>query len=275
MRYGRVVRGWLVLWDVDHTLLDAGGAGIALLRQAFTEMFGVEFPRTPQLAGRTDRAIAMEILTRSGLPDPPSQLAAFQGLVAGLAPQLGALIRGGGRVLPGAAEALAALDRLARGDDPPEPPARNRLHREHPPGAPPVAGLARAGDPVEPGRLVQSVLTGNMQATALVKLAALGLDRYLDLRVGAYGDAHEVRADLVPLARANAAAAYAADFGGDATVLVGDTPLDVEAARVNGARAVAVASGSFSVADLTAAGAHAVLPDLTDTAAVLAAIIPD
>jgi phosphoglycolate phosphatase len=44
---------------------------------------------------------------------------------------------------------------------------------------------------------------------------------------------------------------------------------------VNGARAVAVASGSFSVADLTAAGAHAVLPDLTDTAAVLAAIIPD
>jgi phosphoglycolate phosphatase-like HAD superfamily hydrolase len=55
---------------------------------------------------------------------------------------------------------------------------------------------------------------------------------------------------------------------------VGDTPLDVEAARVAGARAVAVASGEFSVAELTAAGPDAVLPSLTDTAAVLAAIRP-
>ena len=78
----------------------------------------------------------------------------------------------------------------------------------------------------------------------------------------------------MPLARASAAAAYGADFGGPATVLVGDTPLDVEAARVAGARAVAVASGEFSVADLAASGADAVLPDLTDTAAVLAAILP-
>ncbi len=61
---------------------------------------------------------------------------------------------------------------------------------------------------------MQSVLTGNMQATALAKLAALDLDRYLDLRVGAYGDAHEIRADLVPLARARAATAYGGDFAG-------------------------------------------------------------
>ncbi len=119
---------------------------------------------------------------------------------------------------------------------------------------------------------VQSVLTGNMRALAEVKLAALGLDDYLDLRVGAYGDAHEIRADLVPLARASAAAAYAADFGGRATVLVGDTPLDIAAARAAGARAVGVATGSSTVADLTAAGADAVLPDLVDTARVLAAI---
>jgi phosphoglycolate phosphatase-like HAD superfamily hydrolase len=56
-------------------------------------------------------------------------------------------------------------------------------------------------------------------------------------------------------------------------VLVGDTPLDVEAAQVAGARAVAVASGEFSVADLEDAGADAVLPDLRDTATVLAAIL--
>ena len=55
-------------------------------------------------------------------------------------------------------------------------------------------------------------------------------------------------------------------------MLVGDTPLDVEAALATGARAVAVATGSYSAAELAAAGAHALLPDLTDTALVLAAI---
>jgi phosphoglycolate phosphatase len=65
----------------------------------------------------------------------------------------------------------------------------------------------------------------------------------------------------VPVARQAARAAYGTDFGGLLTVLVGDTPLDV-----------GVATGSFSAADLAAAGAHAVLPDLTDAALVLAAV---
>jgi hypothetical protein len=51
--------------------------------------------------------------------------------------------------------------------------------------------------------------------------------------------------------------------------VVGDTPLDIAAALSAGARAVGVATGSFSAADLVAAGAHAVLPDLTDTSLVL------
>ncbi len=240
-----------MLWDVDHTLLDAGGAGIQLIRRAFTEMFGRDFPHTPALAGRTDRAIQLEVLTLSGAPDPRAQLPAFQRLVVGLAPQLGGLVRASGRALPGAAEALTALamlaDRSGRWDG---------------------DGTGRAGP------LVQSVLTGNMQATARAKLAALDLDRHLDLRVGAYGDAHEIRADLVPLARSRAAAAYGADFAGRATVLIGDTPLDVEAARLSGARSVGVASGGFSLAELSAAGADTVLPDLADTNRVLAAVVP-
>ena len=82
-----------------------------------------------------------------------------------------------------------------------------------------------------------------------------------------------MRSELVGPARRKAALAYGADFGGEATVLVGDTPLDIEAALVTGARAVGVATGHFSVAELNAAGAHAVLPDLTDTGQVLAAIL--
>ena len=243
-----------MLWDVDHTLLDAGGAGIQLIRRAFTEMFGRDFPHTPALAGRTDRAIQLEVLTLSGVPDPRAALPGFQRLLVGLAPQLRGLVRDSGRALPGATEALAALAILANGGGRWDGASGRRPGRR-------------------PGRLVQSVLTGNMQATAQAKLAALDLDRYLDLRVGAYGDAHEIRADLVPLARARAAAAYGGDFAGQATVLIGDTPLDIEAARRTGARSVGVATGGFSPAELSAAGADAVLPDLTDTENVLRAVV--
>lgn len=83
---------------------------------------------------------------------------------------------------------------------------------------------------------------------------------------------HEVRAELVPVARRAASLAYGADFAGLSTVLVGDTPLDVAAALATGARAVGVATGSFSAAEIGTAGAHAVLPDLTDAALVLAAV---
>src|SRR5262249_19660017 len=82
-----------------------------------------------------------------------------------------------------------------------------------------------------------------------------------------YGDHHEVRAELVHLARRLAGAAYGQDFGGPATVLVGDTPLDVEAALATGARVVAVATGGPTAAELAAARAGAVLPDPTRAAA--------
>jgi phosphoglycolate phosphatase len=56
-------------------------------------------------------------------------------------------------------------------------------------------------------------------------------------------------------------------------VIVGDTPLDVAAALATGARAVGVATGGFSGPELAASGAHAVLPDLSATDQVLAAIL--
>lgn len=129
-----------------------------------------------------------------------------------------------------------------------------------------VAALAAAG-------VRQSVLTGNVKAMAALKLRRAGLGADLDLDAGAYGDVHEVRAELVTVARRAARRLYGLDFSGAATVLVGDTPLDIEAALATGARAVGVATGPSLAADLRAAGAHAVLPDLTDTALVLRAIL--
>lgn len=238
----------LVLWDVDHTLINAGGVGLELYRIAFAELFGGEMPVPASMAGRTERAIVLEVLTLAGLPEPRGKVAAFHAIMAAHAPEVADLIREHGTALPGAAEALAALA---------------------------MAGTGGAnGDEHFAGLVVQALLTGNIRPLAEVKLGALGLTEHLDLDVGTYGDAHEVRAELVGPARRRAAQAYGADFSGEATVIVGDTPLDVEAALVTGARAVAVATGYFSVAELTAAGAHVVLPDLTDTGRVLAAVLP-
>jgi phosphoglycolate phosphatase len=154
---------------------------------------------------------------------------------------------------------LAALERVAADGAVPGPvwPL--------PGAAEAIAALASAG-------VRQSLLTGNVRPLAALKLRRAGLGAGLDMDAGAYGDVHEVRAELVTAARNAARQAYGLDFPGTATVLVGDTPLDVEAALATGARAVAVATGSYPAADLAAAGAHVVLPDLTDTARLVAAV---
>jgi phosphoglycolate phosphatase-like HAD superfamily hydrolase len=135
-----------------------------------------------------------------------------------------------------------------------------------------LPGAAAAIEALAAAGVRQSVLTGNIRPLAELKLGLAGLGKHLDLGVGAYGDVHEVRAELVAVARRAAAAAYGLDFDGPSTVLVGDTPLDVAAALATGARAVGVATGSFPASDLAAVGAHMVLPDLTDTALLLAAV---
>jgi phosphoglycolate phosphatase-like HAD superfamily hydrolase len=241
------VRGHLVLWDVDHTLIDGGGLSQHLYGLVFSALFGRELPAVAPMAGRTDRAIILETLTRAGIGDPGRHVDAFIRQLTVAAPEFGERVRAHGRALTGAAEAIAALA----------------------PGAAPPPGAERASV----GLVVQSVLTGNIRALAEAKLGALGLTTHLDLDAGAYGDAHEDRAELVHLARRAAGLAYGCDFGGTATVLIGDTPLDVRAALVTGARAVAVATGYASATELAAAGAHAVLPDLSDTGRVLAAIL--
>jgi phosphoglycolate phosphatase-like HAD superfamily hydrolase len=118
--------------------------------------------------------------------------------------------------------------------------------------------------------VVNSLLTGNIEANAAVKVGAFGLERWLDFEAGAYGsDPHERRSDLVAIARERAAARYGEPTG---AVLVGDTPLDVAAAREAGARAVAVATGFADLDALRASEPDALLQDLSDTEAALRAI---
>jgi phosphoglycolate phosphatase len=227
------VGGLLVLWDVDYTLVRADGLGTRLYEDVFRELFGRDLAAVAPKAGRTDRAITLDTLELAGVDEPQARVDDF----------------------------LAALARRVAAVD-----GTKTAHVRAAAGAPAaIAALAGAG-------LRQSVLTGNIRPLAALKLRAAGLGEHLDLEVGAYGDVHEVRAELVPVARRAASLAYGADFAGLSTVLVGDTPLDVAAALATGARAVGVATGSFPAAKLVSAGAHAVLPDLTDAGLVLAAV---
>jgi phosphoglycolate phosphatase len=119
--------------------------------------------------------------------------------------------------------------------------------------------------------VVQSLLTGNIEANAALKVGAFGLERWIDFEVGAYGsDPHEERSELVAVARERAAAKYGAPT---AAVLVGDTPHDVRAAQAAGARAVAVATGFSDLAALRASEPDVLLADLRDTAAAVEAIL--
>lgn len=225
-----------MLWDIDHTLIDSGGVGVHAYRLVFRDLFGTDLPGLVPFAGRTERAIVLELLALAGIGEPRGYVDEFLAGIAAHAPELAGLVAARGRALPGAAAALAAVaDRTT-----------------------PLA--------------VQSVLTGNVRAMAEMKLRTLGLADHLNLDIGAYGDAAECRADLVHVARGKAALAYGQDYAGRATVLAGDSPLDVTAALTADARALGVATGASTAAELTAAGAETVLPDLTDPAAVVAAI---
>jgi phosphoglycolate phosphatase-like HAD superfamily hydrolase len=120
------------------------------------------------------------------------------------------------------------------------------------------AVLARLGD--DPG-VVQTLVTGNVPQVAAAKIAAFGLSGSFDAEVGGYGTDDSVRSTLVRRSLERAEAKYGERFR---PVVVGDTEHDVVAALANGAVAVGVATGRTSAADLARAGAHTVLPDLSD-----------
>ena len=225
----------LVLWDLDLTLLDPAGFGTRMITPALADLLGRDPVMGASFAGRTDRAILTDLLEINGIGvDDDEVVHSLMDAVARRCETFGDdLLAGGGGPLPGAHEAVAAL----------------------------------AADP----RLHQGIVTGNMRRTALLKLRLCGFDGLPDPGLGAFGDHLADRAHLVRDALA-AARARGVDVTPGRSVVVGDHVHDVRGARAAGAVCVAVATGRVSADDLRAAGAHAVLPDLTDPGALLAAI---
>jgi len=225
----------LVLWDIDGTLVNTAGHG----RDAFMQAFETLFRRPPgcddvSMAGRTDHAIGLDLLERNGVPDPDELLPRlFEELHAALLARR-ELMAEQGSAHPGVREALTAVG------------AQNGV--------------------------LQSLLTGNIEPNAELKLAAFDLHTLVDLQIGGYGSDHGTRSELVAVARRKARARHGAEVSAAETVVVGDTPLDVDAAHAAGARAVAVATGPYTAQELEQAGPDAVLEDVRDVDALLAAL---
>ncbi|MEV4637626.1 haloacid dehalogenase-like hydrolase [Actinoplanes sp. NPDC049548] len=117
--------------------------------------------------------------------------------------------------------------------------------------------------------VVQTLVTGNVPQVAAAKIAAFDLAAAFDAEIGGYGTDDSVRATLVRRCLQRAEAKYGETFQ---PVVIGDTANDVSAALANDALAVGVATGGTTMAELVLAGAHAVLPDLSDVNAAVAVI---
>jgi phosphoglycolate phosphatase len=227
----------LVLFDIDGTILLTAGAGRRAIVAALAEVVGPTpaFERI-RFDGKTDPQIVAEMLEAAGQSEPrePARVRALCESYVGFLAQ--ELERPTTRtiVMPGV---HALLERLE----------------------------------AEPG-VVLGLLTGNIARGAALKLRSGGIapERF---RVGAYGSDAAHRPDLPPIAARRAVPIFGRVPTGAEIVIIGDTPADVACGARIEARALGVATGAYSVNELEACGAHAVFLDLSETDAVVDAIL--
>ncbi len=209
----------LLLFDIDGTLLTgASRAHAEALVLALQQVYGVPELSSAgvEAAGRTDLEIARLILLRHGVTATR--------IDAGLADAQHATIAQFARLCPASLE---------------------------PNLIPGVAPLLRSLA-VRPG-VVLSLVTGNLEPVARLKLERAGLGALFDRRQGGFGSDSEDRTDLPAIARARAGDDASTPYPRERTVVIGDTPRDIACARADAVRCLAVTSGPFAAPELSAA----------------------
>ena len=222
----------LVLWDIDGTLLQRASLEHAqALKRALQEVHGdhLEFEGVPvTVAGRTDGAIARDLLAAHGVT---------------------------GEAVDREVEAVAR--------------ATCAIYRELCPAD--LSGKVADGVPelleevgARPSEFRSSLVTGNFEQVARLKLERAGIGRFFAAGQGGFGSDAEAREELPPIARARAGR-NGSPWPRQRTVVVGDTPNDIACARADGIAVIAVATGPYRVdelagADHVAGGAAELLP---------------
>jgi phosphoglycolate phosphatase len=225
----------LVLFDIDGTLVLTGGAGIRAMNRAGESVLGISnlLDGIP-VAGRTDWIILHDALRQAGHDlDEPLFERMRDAHHEFLREEIVRPGDGVKDVMPGIRQLLPLLQSSAD--------------------------------------IALGLLTGNFEQAARIKLGHFDLWEYF--RCGAFGDDAADRNALVPFAVDRARACGLGDFDYASVVVIGDTPSDVACANAVGALPVAVATGTYSVAQLRKTGAPIVLEDLSDTEAFVRMLV--
>lgn len=214
----------IFLFDIDGTLISAGGAGRRAVERTFVEHLGVTPPKPNfSFAGMTDRAIVRQVLAEIGLEADEAGIDGFLDAYLEVLPFELARSRSY-RTFDGV---HALLERLAK--------------------APATAlGLG----------------TGNVERGARIKLEPAGLNDYFGF--GGFGCMAEARSELLRLGAEEGARRLGQSREACRVVVIGDTPLDVAAGRAIGAECIAVATGHHSLETLRACHPDHLFSDLTD-----------
>ncbi|MBB5933328.1 HAD family hydrolase [Streptomyces zagrosensis] len=213
-----MTEGLLVLWDIDHTLVETRGVGRELWATAFHEVTGVEMREQVSIDGLTEPVIVRETARLHGVRYSRKLFEEFARALGAAHLRHVTAMRERGRALPGALPLLAAL-------------ADCRGVR-------------------------QTVVTGNIRSAAEVKLAAFGLGRFLDLNVAAFGEDADERPGLVSraLERADVPPSRAVLLGDTRADVQGGLALGVRVIGVatgrTGVDDLTAAGASAAVADL-------------------------
>lgn len=221
----------LLLFDIDGTLITTGGAGYRAIKRAVEVTMGVEraLEGIP-VAGRTDSIILSDAVRAiDGRELTTSLRDRIRDTYMGILQEEIDLVGGGPGVLPGVHELIARL----------------------------------TGHP----DYHMALLTGNFSQTAAIKLGYFDLWRHFSW--GAFGEDAVQRNDLLPVALERYRERTGQTIAPSDVVVIGDTPNDVEVARVGQARSVCVTTGQFDRDALLAAGADVVFHDLSDVDEVL------
>ena len=222
----------VVLFDIDGTILRSGGVGRIAMERALATVFGSAGSTKYQYDGKTDRQIVRETMRLEGLSDDEID-AEMPRLLDEYLSGLHAELESGKRtmhVFPGVREILDELEREES--------------------------------------VVLGLLTGNIEHGARAKLGAAGIDigRF---KVNAFGSDHEHRPELPAVAQRRAGELLGVAVEGNRLIVIGDTPADIRCGESIGARAIGVATGRYSVDELSKHDPWAVFETLADTAAVM------
>jgi phosphoglycolate phosphatase-like HAD superfamily hydrolase len=224
----------LLLFDIDLTLIHTDGAGRRAMTTAFQRLYGIAEPtRGIVFEGRTDHAIFMEAIALNALADGDLEGVYRRTIEAYLDELPRSMVATGG----------------------------GRV----------LPGVAKLLDELDSRGVVYGLATGNLRQGAAIKLGHYGLwERFA---AGGFGEDSPVRADVVRRGIEALASVVGVDPGPENAVVVGDTPLDIEAAHLAGAVALGVGTGSYGVEQLRASGADHALSDLADTERVLTILL--